>query len=240
MNRLSDIKAPELTPDLAEKLLTNVFGNCQQEPNTIPLRKLESYSEYRKERYSLQKVLILVLLAVFLFLPVFFIYPDFSINEMDRKRPEEEPAYEVRVRNAMPVSFISADIDGHRVAVYETQSHIYTMEPMMNGIMKVRVMLMNKQWVEQEIEVTGIDREPPQLIDSSTDEEILTILVEDEGLGIDFAEIYSQGDSGTVYKPVSVQEDKGEIRFKIPAENMTIYIPDFRDNILKLAVTIRS
>lgn len=238
MNRLSDIKAPELTQDLAEKMLTNVLGNCQLEPNTVPLNKLESYSEYRRERYSFQKVIILVLLAVFLFLPVFFIYPDFDIREKNRETPEEDPAYELRISNAMPVSLVSAFIDGRKVAVYENESHVYTMEPTVNGTMKVRVTLLNRQWVEQEIEVTGIDRESPQLLDSSSDGEMLTLLVKDDGLGIDYDEIYSQGDSGTVYKPVSVQEEKGEILFEIPPESVTIYIPDIRDNLLKLAVTV--
>ena len=235
---MSDIKVPELKPDIAEKLLTNVFDSCQQEPNTIPLTKLESYSEYRRERYSFQKVLVLILLAVFLLLPIAFVSPDFTVNARYTGERKEEPVYEVRVSNAIPVKFVSASIDGHSIAVYEADSNVYTMEPTRNGTMKVRVMLLNEQWVEQAVEVTTVDMDPPYLVDSDSDEQHLTLHVADDGLGVDFEGVHMEGRSGAVYKPVFIQKETGEIVFDVPVENVTIYIPDIKQNLLQLVVTI--
>ena len=227
MSNMSAMKIPELNPDIAEKLLTNVFDSCQQEPNTIPLIKLESYSEYRRERYSFQKVLVLVLLAVFLLLPIFFISPDFDIRIVDMEELNDEPVYEVRVDNVMPVKFVSASINGHNVAVYETASHVYTMEPMVNGPMRVRVMLLNGQWVDQMIDVTTVDKDAPRLVGSDGDGKVLTLQVADDGLGIDFGGVYSEGMSGTIYKPSSIDEASGTIVFDFPKESpFIIHIND--------------
>ena len=234
MSDMTEIRVPELKPDIAEKLLTNVFDSCQHEPNTIPLKKLESYSEYRRERYSFQKVIILILLAVFLLIPITFIYPDFTI----RMTETDDPVYEVRINNKMPVKLVYASINGHSVAVYESDSHVYTLEPTRNGTRKVRVMLLNEQWVEQETEVTALDKDAPYLVDSSSDGELVTLWVADDGKGVDYAGVYAEGSSGTVYKPVSVQEETGKIVFAFPTESINIYIPDVKENHLQLVVTI--
>ena len=50
--RTTDHSLPQAT---AEQILSNVFSACSREPNSIPLEALTSYSNYRKERYALQR-----------------------------------------------------------------------------------------------------------------------------------------------------------------------------------------
>ena len=59
-------KAPELPPEIAEQILQNAFDLCVREPNSVPLETLVSYSGYRRERYSLQRGVIVCMLALFL------------------------------------------------------------------------------------------------------------------------------------------------------------------------------
>ena len=56
---------PALDDATADLMLGNIFDACEKERNTVPLSVLTSYSNYRKERFLLQKV---ILLIVFLFI----------------------------------------------------------------------------------------------------------------------------------------------------------------------------
>ena len=76
------------------------------------------------------------------------------------------------------------------------------------------------------------------LIDTVIGEEEFTLFVQDEGIGIDYAEVYAVGKSGEVYKPISADEENG-IRFAYPDESWDIYISDHIGNVLHLALTLQ-
>lgn len=72
--------APALSEALADRMLENIFDACQAEPNTIPLKTLISYTRYRRERFSFQKILLVVILLLFCLLPLLFLYPGVSLQ----------------------------------------------------------------------------------------------------------------------------------------------------------------
>ena len=228
-------KNPRLSDDTATKLLQNVFTACQQEPNTVPLPKLVSYSEYRKERYLLQKILLIAVLVIFMLLPMFFITPKFEVEKVS---PDSDPypTYNITLLNKLPVSSVAASIEGEGLVVSEVSENVYCVMPTKNGTLKVMVRLLNRQYKVLELEVTGIDVEPPELISDSLDGGYLRLFVEDAGLGIDYEGVYAVDEAGNVIYPVSAAD--GELVFELPDGATNIYIPDVKGNTLHLAVSL--
>ena len=57
---------PELRLEDARRILRNVFEENNVEPNSVPLEVLTAYSNYRKERFSLQRIIIVIIMVLFL------------------------------------------------------------------------------------------------------------------------------------------------------------------------------
>ena len=56
---------PQLDPETASRILEQTFEANEMEKNTIPLEVLASYSNYRRERFSLQRMLLIVIMLLF-------------------------------------------------------------------------------------------------------------------------------------------------------------------------------
>ena len=63
-------KDPKLDALAATKLLENVFEECNVEPNTVPMEALSAYSGYRKERFFLQRLILVIAIVLFMLLPL--------------------------------------------------------------------------------------------------------------------------------------------------------------------------
>ena len=73
-------KQPALDDETAALMLGNIFNACEKEPNTVPLSVLTSYSNYRRERFLLQKVILLIVFLLFCTLPFWFVPASFTVN----------------------------------------------------------------------------------------------------------------------------------------------------------------
>lgn len=237
---LNSKKAPEivLDQDIASKILENVFQDNQVEPNSIPLEVLTSYSSYRKERFALQRTILIIMMVLFLMLPFLFVAPSFSIDTND-KEYTSTPVYNVDVDSFMPISRITATIDGHNTPVYEVDAHKYSIEPSVNGKMKVTVTLINKQKTTRYVDVTCVDMEVPVLVSSRWDDENVYLTLSDTGSGINFSNITASDINGNTVSPVSTDASKGLIVFKYPTAPINVYIPDNAGNSLQLALSLK-
>ena len=235
---MSKKSRPMLSDSTADKLLANVFDACGQEPNAIPLSKLAAYSEYRREKYSFQKVILAVVLFIFVLLPLCFISPKFTIV---RTSPDtaKTPIFEIRVEKGLiPVKIVGASIEGHSLDVYETGDRTFTVQPIENGLMAIKVSLVNFQYDIKHVTISGVDVEAPHLVKNEKIGDKLYLYLEDEGLGIDWKEIYAETDSGAIVEPIEISEDKSVVVFAFPEENMNIYITDLKDNLFQLVLTV--
>ena len=61
-----------LSEATAQQILSGVFAACRREPNSVPLEALTAYSNYRKERYALQRTIVVLMLILFLLVPLLF------------------------------------------------------------------------------------------------------------------------------------------------------------------------
>lgn len=219
---------PNLNLEQASKILANVFEANDVEPNSIPLEVLTSYSNYRKERFSLQRMIIVIILVLFFMLPFLFIPSDFVI-QADDVLDATNPTYTLEVTSPMLVKRINASIDGRNIPVYEMDSHIYSIEPMVNGRMTVTVTLMNNQVSTQYIEVNNVDLKAPVMISSEVDKKNVYLYLSDSGTGINYEDIEGVEGDGSIVKPVSYDKKTGCVVFAYPEGSLNVIIPDFAE-----------
>lgn len=229
---------PQLDIDKASQILEQIFKANNVPPNTVPLEVLAAYSNYRKERFSLQRTILIIIMVLFLLLPFLFIAPFFSL-EMVSDTNGLNPAYEIYVDTFMPVNRVTAVIDGHNLPVYEVATHKYSIEPTLNGTMEVSVTLVNHQTITKQIEIDNVDLEAPAVISNKIDSKNLYLYVSDSGSGVDYECVKGIGLSGKECPPASYDESTGQIIFAYPDESLNIYIPDHADNTLQIVLTVQ-
>ena len=230
---------PVLDDKVAGQMLENILEACHMDSNTVPLEVLSSYSNYRKERYALQKTFLVAVMLLFCMLPLLFLAPDFTVTELTASA--SEPVYELRVDGLFPpVSRVTASIDGTPVPVYETDARVYSLEPTRNGTMTITVEFPNRQYRTQTLEVTGIDRTAPVLLSSESRDGLLYLYPDDgDGIGVDYEQIFALTGDGTRVLPVSWDETAGSVVFSYPDEALNIFIPDRAGNTLQLVLTLK-
>ena len=221
----------------ASEILEAVFDDCGRKPNTIPMEALASYATYRRERFSLQRGVLIGVMALFLMLPLLFLLPHCDV------RAEETgirglPVYTIEVKSLLPVGRVTAEMKTHALPVYEAAARKFTVEPTRNGNMTITVELINHQGISWDETVTQVDAEGPKLLDSRVGEESFDLIVSDEGIGVNFNGVYAVGKGGAVYEPVRIDRESGTITFPYPQEDWDVYIPDHIGNKLHLQLTL--
>ena len=227
-----------LDEKIASDILEKVFEENQVEPNSIPLEVLTSYSNYRKERFAFQRTVLLIILILFLMLPFLFISPTFTLESADNSYTST-PAFHISVDTFMPVSRVTATIDGHNIPVYEMDAHEYSIEPTMNGRMLVTVTLINHQKVTHFIDVGNVDMEAPVIVSNDWDGTNIYLNLSDADSGINFEEIKAVDEKGNTFAPVDYDEATGRVAFLYPESSLNVYIPDNAGNTLQLVLSVR-
>lgn len=230
--------APQLSFEEASRILERTFEANEMENNTIPLEVLASYSNYRKERFTLQRTVLVVVMILFLLLPLLFIPASFTVSEDKTLTGDYNPVYRLAVDSMMLVERVNATIDGYNIPVYEVDSHVYSIEPSRNGKMAVTVTLLNRQSVTQYVDVTNVDREVPSVISCTKEGDLLYLYLADSGSGVNFADMEALDLSGRKIEPDSVDEETGCIVYPAAADTINVYAEDFAGNKLQMVLTI--
>lgn len=231
-------KGPELDESTASQMLENIFDACEVEPNTVPLSVLTSYSNYRRERFLLQKVLLVIILLFFCLVPLLFIAPDIDLNLRDQGT-NGKPAYELVVDTFIPVSRITATIGSSNVPVYEVADKTYSIEPTLNGTMTVTVTLKNHQFASVTCEVSGVDTVSPVVLSDKMVGDQIYLYLSDPDSGVDYDNISAIDIDGKEVEPVSFNQAGDYIIFDYPEKSLNIYVPDKAGNTLHLILTVR-
>lgn len=222
----------------AAVILEDVFRACGAKENKVPLEALASYTVYRKERFSMQRSVLTVLMILFAALPLLFFLPEYSVSAASggtRGLPE----YTIDVRSLLPLRSVRAFMGKSALPVYEASARTFTVEPVRNGEMKIEVELINRQSVSTVQTVTEADCSAPRLLDSKVTAQEVVLHVEDEGIGVRFRGVYALNPAGEKILPLRWEEESGEIVFGRPKENLDVYIPDHIGNTLHLAMTLK-
>lgn len=228
---------PKLEAEVANQILENVFETCRMEPCTVPLTVLEAYSNYRTERFSLQRVIIVVMMVLFCLLPFLFVAPSFALQE-GKEEQKGHPTYQVDVDTFLPISSVVAEVDGKNVPVYEVGENRYSVIPTLNGEMTVTVILKNKQYIERKVPVDNVDRKAPTVLSNEMVDGRVYLYLQEDDSGVDAARIEIFGISGAEYTEFSYDEEMKCLSIPFPAESVNIFIPDKAENVLQLVLTV--
>lgn len=229
---------PQLSFEEASRILEQTFDANEMENNSVPLEVLASYSSYRKERFTLQRTILVIIMALFILLPLLFVPVVFWINRDETLARNYNPVYRLTVASKMPVDRVNATIDGYNIPVYEVDSHIYSIEPPRNGEMVVTVTLINRQTLTRYMDVTGVDREVPTVLSCTKEGDLLYLYLADAGSGVDFSKVEALDLEGRKLEPAAVDEQKGYVALPAASNTINVYVADFAGNKLQLILTI--
>lgn len=233
-----DNKIPEMDREVVHRILENAFEANNMDFNKVPLDVLASYSNYRRERFTLQRVILVIVLIGFMLMPLLFIPPAFTM-EQGEDVGRGRPAFNVQVDTSLPVRRVTAVIGGVNMPVYEVGENAYSVQPVMNGNMEVTVTLYNDQSRTVTQRVETVDTSPPVLLWDGYEGEYLNLYVSDKGLGINYEAIYAMTETGEIIKPKTYNEEEGVVSFGYPSVNINIYIEDKVGNVLQLVVMLQ-
>ena len=177
-------KIPPFPLEDAERLLEYTFMEEGRKPNSIPFATLIEYNEYRMQRYSLQKYLVFFIILSFVAAPVFFITPEIHV-EIDKHASNEGMlTYRFTVDSFIPVDTATATVDGKDTPVLQDGKHSYYLLPTTNGPMEVKVNFLNRRTAIDTAEVSGVDRDAPQISSNKVADHKVYLYIKDTGSGV--------------------------------------------------------
>ena len=230
-------KIPKLTTDQASQMLQNIYEVCQIEPNTVPLSTLEEYSNYRAERFTFKKLVLIIIMLGFLAIPFLFLAPEMTVTS--KPVNNTSPRYEIAVHSLLPIKSVTASLDGTNIPVYETDNHIYSVDPTKSGTITVTATTVNKQinTITKDVKVIQKDTTPPSLVKSATIDSSVYLYIKDEDSGIDYSSIYGQDANGNRIEPRSYNSKDGYVVFGYPESKTKLYVSDKDGNTLQLTLS---
>lgn len=227
----------KLTQAEAEEILQQVFMNCYEDSNSIPVEQLELYANYRTERLGLQRIVSTIGLIAFIIIPLWFVPPKFTVSEPEIGS-RGLPSYSIDVGGILPIHSVAAVQKGLSIPVYQDGKRSFTIEPTTNGEVSITVSLFSGQWLSKTAIVSGLDTTSPTLEGSSLDGTTLYLYVDDKD-GIAYGNVKAVAEDGTVYYPSDFDSREGYIEFTNLTQNVTVSVPDSYGNVLSIHVNNR-
>lgn len=146
---------PEMTMELAEKTLENVFSACNIEPNKTPISKLlDEHKNIMRFHHSIIYLSVLALLLLALS-PLAFIRPylDISTSHID----QDKIIMKIQTSQIIPAVSVQATINGQPMAITKVTDSLYLAEITENGEFKAIVTGLNFQTSHQTATISNID-----------------------------------------------------------------------------------
>ena len=227
----------ELPDEIAGQVLANAFHANGLPENSVPLESLLAYSNYRHEKFVLQRVLSILMFIVFLLVPLLFVLPHSQMTEAPELSEPGRPAYLVTVSGLKAVSAVKAVIDEVSMPVYQEADGVYSVRPTANGEMTVTVRLYNDQFETHTAAVTGVDTKAPELRNYEVKDGLIWLYPEDAGTGVDFENSYALAADGSRVEPVSTDAEAGVIVYEFPEAAMNLYLFDYAQNRAQFVIS---
>lgn len=228
-------KLPPLSTETAEQMLQNIFRSCKKTANTVSLQTLTAYSNYRKERFALQRTVIIVILSLFALLPLLFLSTSITIIP-DEKNDTHNPVFHIQLSSSAPVRHLTAQIDGVTQPVYDDGQGRYTVTPGQNGEMIISATLFNLQVAKENVMVSGVDYTLPRLIKSQRVQDSLRLYFDDADSGIDALGISVTDENGNSLH-YQYNSDSNRLSIAYVDTALNVDVPDNRGNVLHLLLS---
>ena len=146
---------PEITMELAEKTLENVFNACNIEPNKTPISKL--LDEQKNILRFRQAIIYLSVFGLVLLVlsPLAFIRPylQISTSHID----QQKITMEIQTSKIIPALSVQATINGKPITVTKVSNSLYLADITENGEFKAMVTGLNFQTSDKKAAVSNLD-----------------------------------------------------------------------------------
>lgn len=230
MWRLKKQPSYELDLDTAGQMLNHVLDVCNYEHASVPIEVLSSYSKYRRERYVLQRSVIIGLLVLFLLLPMLFLTPTLSFEGPDDRLI-------LHVDSMMSVQSVTAALDGRPIAIYDAGNGSYVLQPTANGELTVSVRLINRQLTTISRSISGVDAQAPVYVESRVEGDDLLLFFNDDCTGIDPDSVYATLEDGTTCIPAAWDPQRACVVMPYPTVQVHLYVSDHAGHMLHMMLT---
>lgn len=228
-------KAPTMNLDIAGQLLEYLFWEANITPNTLPLETLAEFHQYRMNQLLVQRFALTAAIVFLIMAPLWFIAPEFTV---DKHVDHGVVRYDVTVNSLFNIKSVTAQLNNKMLPVTQSDRCIYNITPTDNGEMYVQVLYFNNMAKEQTITVTEVDRISPQVVESHLQNGVVTLVLSDDGSGIDYDAICITALTGEQLDITRDDTDGVEsISFDYPGTNVDIVIPDMAGNRLHLLLS---
>lgn len=220
---------PDLDLRAANRILDSVFAACNMNLSVIPVEILTSWGNFKKPDFRPVQFISAAILLILILLPVWFLSPSVVAERTD-VASATNAVYNIHIKSLLPLRFVSASLDGEPVSLSRRDKKDYSAELTENGEFVITAVSLNGQITSRTYEVSYLDMEKPEFIESYVKDGKLYLVVRDTYSGINYSEI-----SGL--EPESYNADENIIIFKVPEEDVTVIIPDNAGNLLSLKLS---
>lgn len=144
---------------------------------------------------------------------------------------------EVRVDSPLPVNQIWAEKKGSApVYGHQTGSKKYVIYLNENGSYKIKVKSNNGRVTEEELKVKYIDSRLPEAL-VNLEHGRLYVSARDEDSGIDFDDMYCDGEGTGRINPVKLNAAEGTAEFELPEKDVVLHLKDKAGNRSKIPIS---
>jgi hypothetical protein len=152
---------PDFDRDTEEQMLYNILDIAGMEQNTVPLRDLGIYMDYRRHKSRTMTAVVLALAVLIFAAPLFLIRPEMTMKKTESRDESGRPVYTLRVSSVPEVYSVRAQIDQVQMPVYQEGASLYTVRPTREGTMTVTVTAWNRRTASETVVVGRNDAQMP-------------------------------------------------------------------------------
>lgn len=132
----------------------------------------------------------------------------------------------IKVKSLLPTKEISASMDSQDLALEKNSRREYTAVVQKNGVLEITVTNFNTMYTTDFEQISGLDDNPPVIISSTIESDILTIVMEDSQSGIDFDSLFATSSAGVSQKPLTIDKTNYTATFSMDPLGLTVTVKD--------------
>jgi hypothetical protein len=142
-------------------MLYNILDIAGMEQNTVPLRDLGIYMDYRRHKSRTMTAVVLALAVLIFAAPLFLIRPEMTMKKTESRDERRETGLHAARFIRAEVYSVRAQIDQVQMPVYQEGASLYTVRPTREGTMTVTVTAWNRRTASETVVVGRNDAQMP-------------------------------------------------------------------------------
>ncbi len=224
----------ETEVNLKEELiiLKWIFVTCNLEPLNITQKEyLDRQNQTTKDTKPKKRVSLFNLLTslfLILFVAFYLIEPRITLT---KQQNYQDDLYLITIQNILPTKDIQASIQGETLPLTQISNKQYLLQPKRNGLLKVKMTLINNHSATKLTYIHSIDEVPPT-IQYNIQNETLELTFLDDQSGVDFSTLQLTNSTNEPITPHTINQQTNTITLDLPTEPIHVSIQDHNGNTL--------